>query len=540
MLKRFIIVYAFMFKASLCAVHSEKEMIQNPFIGGDWSDPAFIRVGEDYYTVRSSVGWAPGLPIMHSRDLVHWEVIGHALTDFDVLPEWRIANRAGGVWAPDMIYNPNTEEYQIYATLGRGVALFASKEPEGPYEFVDKLEFGAIDPGVFVDRDNQIYGVAKSGELLLLSPDGRSIEKRLGKLKRTDGKSLGGEGPEFYRHGDYYYFTASHGGTLPYEGQTFTSYRSKSMLGPWEPDPENPIKIAPHTTKAAMQGPGHSELIETQNGEWYVTYHVHELDYPSLARQVALEPVVWTEDGWWRPKYGKLPPVEVEKPNLPESDIRLNQSDEFTTSKLSPQWFFHTIPDYSGTAWSLDERSGWLALKSHGERLEAMKQLQRFVLQRMTSKAFVITTKMEFIPTEGEFAGLILYADKENYIQFGVTEHEGERMLVQLVKAGAFHPTARQRVIPGVKKVMASTQFEGKEIYLRIKVLDPETAHFYYSQDNEKWKKFGREIFFGRSGAPDLGWQTRLWTGATFGLFIDRAESIESPSTAYFDWIRVN
>lgn len=527
--------------------------VQNPIIVGDWSDPAFIRDGQDYYTVRSTMGWAPGLAIMHSRDLVNWHTIGNALTDFDRI-SLGVSNRAGGVWAPDFIFNPNTSEYQIFATLG-GVSLFVAKRPEGPYEFIKKLDFGAIDPGVFVDEDGQIYGLAKSGDLLRLSRDGREIEERLGRLRSTDGKGLGGEGPEIYRRGDYYYFVSTHGGTLPYQHQTITSHRSRRITGPWEADPENPLKYSPHTSKAALQGPGHGELIQTQSGQWFITYHVYNLDYPSLARQVALEPIDWTDEGWWRPRHGKIPPLEIDRPDLPASPIRLNQSDEFSDTTLGPQWFFHTRPDATGRSWSLSEKRGWLTLKNRVSSGDWAEKLQRFVVQRMASKSFEVSAKMTFDAADGEMAGLLLYADKENYIQFGVTQIEGQRSIGIRTRVGAFHPLAKPRRLAGIEHVFATAKVAPHEVvYLKIQIIDPETARFSYSLDNENWKRIGREIFFGRSGVPDLGWQTRYWTGATFGLFIDhdepsqkrpsqkepsQKEPSEDANSAAFDWIRV-
>ncbi|MEO0414747.1 MAG: hypothetical protein AAF226_07325 [Verrucomicrobiota bacterium] len=150
-------------------------------------------------------------------------------------------------------------------------------------------------------------------------------------------------------------------------------------------------------------------------------------------------------------------------------------------------------------------RDDSLTLKNYAGQIDLKSKLERFVLQRKTSKAFTITTKIEFEPTAFEFAGLILNADKENYIQAGVIEQDGELQIVQRIKAGAFHPLAHLRAIPGVEKIMKSTRFKGKKLYLRIEVKDPETAYFSYSTDNENWRELGWR-FFGRGVTPDLGW----------------------------------
>jgi len=319
-----------------------KTLVKNPVIQGDWSDPGIVRVENDYYSVRSTFGWQPGLQIMHSRDLLHWEYIGYGF-DGENEAEIRTGEVLNGILGSDMIYNPNTKEYLIYAPLNFGhyvtmIYVFHSKFPGGPYSPGIRILEHDIDPGAFVDNDGSIYLTSKRGIIYKLSDDGLSIEKEVSKIETTDVHLKAfGEGPEINHHGDYYYYTCSEGGTLPYEHQKILSFRSKTINGPWHPNPNNPIKYSIHTMKSRLQGPGHAELFETQNGEWYMSYFAYELDYPSLARQMCMEPIQWTKDGWWKTKSGEIPPLTLEKPDLPESNIRLNQSDDFSEKDLGPQ-----------------------------------------------------------------------------------------------------------------------------------------------------------------------------------------------------------
>ncbi|MFI3321456.1 MAG: family 43 glycosylhydrolase [Rikenellaceae bacterium] len=519
------------------------QMSSNPVFPGDFSDPGVFRVGDDYYAVRSTFGWQPGLHIIHSKDLINWEYIGHAF-DGDNEVEIPTGEVFGGIWGSDMVYNPNTKKFMVYAPIysnpkTKAIYVFTSDTPEGPYSKGVKILDQDIDPGIFIDDDNFIYLSSKASMIYKLTPDGLKIEEEVSRVGSNDGKAFG-EGAEIVKKNGYYYYTCSEGGTLPYEHHKVLSFRSKSLKGPWEPDPTNPVKYSPHTERAAIQGPGHGELIHTQNGEWYMTYHTYELNYATLARQMCLEPVIWTSDGWWRPKYGKIPPVEFETPNLPKSDIRLNQSDSFDgASKLAPQWFFHTKPDYSGVAWSLTDNKNSLRIKNYSGDRDMTQTLERFMLQSIVGKDFELSTKLSFASkNEGEMAGLLLYTNMENFVQYGLTTINGERMLQVKLKYGAFDKFKGVcKPNSGKYLSVATLPYDGDNVYLKLKVVNPESAYFQYSKDGKNWEDMGNtEIFFGRGGMPDLGWQHTFWTGATQGLFIDSQSAQTSGGYADFEY----
>ncbi|MFI3306216.1 MAG: family 43 glycosylhydrolase [Rikenellaceae bacterium] len=528
---------------------TKAEIVKNPIVSGDWSDPGIIRVGEDYYSVRSTFGWQPGLQIMHSKDLVHWEYIGHAMKGSGN-PELAAGEVWGGVWGSDIIYNTNTQRFQVFAPIydrlddkkHKAIYVFTSKRPEGPYSSAVQLLEMDIDPGVFIDRDGSLYMSSKKSVIYQLSRDGMKIEREVSRVKGANGKAFG-EGAEIVYHNGYYYYTCSQGGTLPYEHHKILSYRAKSLEGPWEADPDNPKKYAPHTTKAPIQGPGHGELVQTQNGEWFLTYHAFELSYPTLARQMCIEPIKWDESGWWQSDAGVLPATEFEAPNLPISDIRLNQSDEFSDKDLGAMWFFHTTPDYSGKQWQLNPKQGDIELMNYiGERTME-RTLERFVMQRMEGQEYTITTKVDFTPSQdGECAGLLMYVNKENYIQYGLTKIKGVQMLQIRTKCGAFDRVKGYcRPIEGKYTTLKKLPVDQSELHLKIEVVDPETARFYYSVDGREWLGFDDyELFFGRGGAPDLGWQFTYWTGGTIGIFIDSERSMTQDNSAKFDYFRVD
>ncbi len=531
---------------SLPVATIDAQISTNPVFPGDFSDPGVFRVGDDYYAVRSTFGWQPGLQIIHSKDLINWEYIGHAF-DGDNDVEIPTGEVFGGIWGSDMVYNPNTQKFMVYAPIYSGkktkaIYVFTSDKPEGPYSRGVKILDQDIDPGIFIDDDNSIYLSSKASMIYKLTPDGLKVEKEVSRVGSNDGKAFG-EGAEIIKKNGYYYYTCSEGGTLPYEHHKILSFRSKSLKGPWEGDPTNPVKFSPHTGLADIQGPGHGELIHTQNDEWYVTYHCYELGYPTLARQVSLEPVEWTADGWWRPKYGKVPPVNFETPNLPKSNIRLNQSDSFEDSrKLGPQWFFHTKPDYSGKAFSLKDKKNSLRINNYNGHRNMTETLERFMLQGIVGKEFELSTKLNLNSNnEGEIAGLLLYTNMENFVQYGLATVKGERVLQVKLKYGAFDKFKGVcKPNPGRYLSVATVPYDGDEVYLKLKVVNPETAYFSYSKDGKTWENFGNtEIFFGRGGMPDLGWQHTFWTGATQGLFIDSENDQNRSGYAEFDYFKV-
>jgi len=499
--------------------------IKNPVIRGDWSDPAMLKVDNDYYCLRSTFGWQPGLSLMHSKDLVHWEYVANV--DTEPVSLIKPGETLNGVWGAEFGYNPNTGQFLIYAPVKAGekpgIHVFCADSAEGPYRHIGWIS-DMIDPGFFVDEDSAIYYTNSSGIIYLLSADGFSIKKEVGRRPDINDR-VSGEGPELLKKDGWYYYICSSGGTCPYEYHKIHSFRAHSLNGPWEADPENPVKYAPHLTKADLQGPGHGELVKTQSGEWYLSYHVYELNYETLGRQTCLEAVKWSEDGWWRPANGKIPPTSILKPDLPERNYTLQESDDFNNDELGLQWFFHTRPDYSGEAWSLSEREGFLRIRSSKKPAELTEKLERFFLQRMTRKEFSITTKLQFVPESDGMAGLLLYNDPQNYVLFGVTSSEDSIAVEVRTRFGIFDYSAdffKRESSKGVDKIFAKIiEKPSDAYYLKINIVDPETAYFYFSADGDKWTEVKglAPMFIGKGGIPDLGWKCGRWTGAAMGVF---------------------
>ena len=484
----------------------------NPVIKGDWSDPAVVRVGEDYYSVRSTFGWQPGLAVAHSKDLVHWEYVGNGFTYMPSIGPGEVAN---GIWGSEIIFNPNTSMFIIYATYN-GLSVFESATPEGPYTAVPGgLAADGYDPGVFVDDDGRVYLVSSAGKIVELSADGKTV------LNPSVSSYAGwNEGPELFKRAPYYYVTWSSNGTERGANGIINSARSMSLAGPWEPDPTNPImqNLNSGTDPAhPFEGPQHPEVIQTQNGEWFVTFHTWEWNYGTLARNMCLEPVAWTDDGWWRPRNGRQPSLGNDGPNLPYTPYQIARSDDFSSATLGPQWFFHLRPDWSGASWSLSENPGFLRIKTRDGDVNGAAAYEGTLLQRIDLKRFDAETVVSFdAQTGAEAAGLILHSTFAFNVTFSLTRTDAGKV----IELASFTNPANRTDGPGAtRSTLAAVPFDGTSAHLKVSFDGHETATFSFSTDGCTWQTVGTPIGVGLDGQVDLSWRLQAWSGAAIGLF---------------------
>lgn len=492
----------------------------NPVIKGDWSDPAVVRVGEDYYSVRSTFGWQPGLAVAHSKDLVHWEYIGNGFSSLPLIAPGEVAN---GIWGSEIIYNPNTSMFMIYATYnGLGLLVFESAKPEGPYTSVPgALMVGGYDPGVFVDDDGRVYLVSSTGKIAELSADGKNV------INPSVSSYAGwNEGPELFKRAPYYYVTWSSNGTERGADGIINSARSTSLSGPWQPDPTNPILENLNRGTDAdhpFEGPQHSEMIQTQNGEWFVTFHTWQYNFGTLARSMCLEPVVWTDDGWWRPKNGKKPSLINDGPNLPYTPYAIQRSDDFSSATLGPQWFFHATPDWSGSSWSLSDHPGFLRIKTQAGDVNGSAAYQGIPMQRIDLKMFDAETVVSFDPKSGaEAAGIVLHSTVAFNLMLSLTRTDAGK-IIEL--ASFTNAAVRTDGAGATRSTLAAVPLDpmlpmsGTSIHLKISFDGQENAAFSFSADGCTWQDVGTPISVGLAGQVDLSWRLQAWTGATIGLF---------------------
>ena len=263
-------------------------------LAGDYPDPSIVRVGQDYYMTHSSFHYTPGLLIWHSLNLVDWEPVGHAIHE----------HVGGSIMAPDLIYYEGL--FYIYFPAGGTNWVVTAENPAGPWSKPIDLKVGYIDPGHAADQEGNRYLFLSEGYRIKLSKDGLSTLGDLTKVYDgwrypkewlTEGFYL--ESPKLTFKDGYYYKTSAQGGTAgPATSHMIVSARSRSLEGPWENSPYNPIVRTKHRSET-WWSKGHGTLVDTPEGNWFVVYHAYEKDFYTLGRQTLIEPIGWTTDGWF-------------------------------------------------------------------------------------------------------------------------------------------------------------------------------------------------------------------------------------------------
>ena len=498
---------------------------RNPVLNADYSDPDAVRVGGDYWLVSSSFDRVPGLPLLHSRDLVNWELAGHALKHLVPEADFHVPHPGDGVWAPAIRYHDG--RYWIYyPDPDRGIYLVTAENPRGPWSepILVAPGRGLIDPCPLWDDDGNVYlihawaksraGINNELTLLRLAPDGRSVAEDLGVV--VDGNKLPGystlEGPKLYKRDGWYYIFAPAGGvTLGWQAV----FRSRSIRGPYE---ERRV-LAQGTT--AVNGPHQGALVDTPEGGWWF---LHFQDRGVYGRVVHLEPVVW-RDGW--PVIGKVPsgggvgePVLVHtKPAVPpQPRAEPATSDEFDSLDLAPQWQWTSNPVPG--RYSLTQRPGRLSLHSQVAATPNLWTAPYLLLQKLPAAAFVVSTKLDFSSAGvGDRAGLIMLG--MDYAWVGLRRTASGFEVVETVCRGADSGHA--------EAVVASAPVPSGQVTLRLVVAEGGRCRFAYRCGDEAYRTLGDE-FTATQGR---------WVGAAMGLFAD-GRSPAPTSSADFAWFRVS
>lgn len=312
----------------------------NPIFAGDHPDPSILRDGDDYYVTFSSFDAYPGLVIWHSRDLVNWRPVTAALR-----------TPIGSVWAPELVKHDGRYFLYIPARFPdrRSIYVIHADRIAGPWSEPIDLDLpDHIDPGHVVGEDGERYLFLSGGDRVRLDRAGVAkagpVEHVYDPWRYPEGwtvEAFAPEGPKLVRRGDWFYMVTAIGGTAgPPTGHMVIMARSRSIHGPWQNDPANPV-IRTRSEREKWWSRGHATLFEGPGGRWWMIYHGYENGYWTLGRQTLLEPVSWTRDGWIRLAGGQLArpipkPVDL---GAPVHGIPL--SDDFSDDRLGVQWSFY-------------------------------------------------------------------------------------------------------------------------------------------------------------------------------------------------------
>lgn len=426
---------------------------QNPVLFADYSDPDAVRLGDDYYLTASSFSSSPGLPILHSRDLVNWTLINHALPQLVPVEHFRTPRHGEGVWAPALRHHDG-KFWLYYPDPDFGIYLITATDPAGAWsEPVLVLPGrGLIDPCPWWDESGHLFlvhgwarsraGFANRLTLVPLTPDGLAAAGE----SRTiiDGDALENmrtlEGPKLYsRHGYVYIFAPANGVA---EGQQFV-FRARSIEGPYE----HRMVLAQGNTP--VNGPHQGAWVDTPAGDhWFL----HFQERQPYGRIMHLQPMRWRDDDW--PVMGDdpdgdglgVPVLRHAKPALPAQPLAAPPStDLFATGQPGLQWQWNANPSepsplVSATPGRLRLRATPLPSPSSPETADSLYDAPNLLLQKFPAPAFSATTTLDFSAAQpGEAAGLIVYGYSTAWIGLR-RDNDGFKLVVTThVEAHARH-----------------------------------------------------------------------------------------------------
>ena len=435
----------------------------NPIMAGDHPDPSILKDGDDYYMTFSSFDAYPGLVIWHSRDLINWQPIGPALF-----------KNVGAVWAPDLVKHKG--RYYIYfpgISPNRSNYVIWADNIRGPWSDPIDLKLTRIDPGHAVGPDGRRYLFMSAGELVPLSDDGLSV---IGPSKKIyDGwqypadwvvETFAQEGPKIIRHGDYYYMLLAEGGTAgPPTGHMIVAARSKSIEGPWENSPNNPI-LRTQSRDERWWSKGHGTLVEDAAGKWWIVYHAYENGFYTLGRQTLLEPIEWTADGWFRTA-GADPASPIAKPAGQSSAHGFAFSDDFSKPRMGVQWSFYAGDESDRNRVRYDQ--GALVLKGKGTGPADSSPLW------FVNGDHAYEIEVEVDADRNASAGLLVFYSRKLYAGLGFS---AQNLRLHLY---------------GMDRTSSKPATLGQRVWLRLRN-DRHIVTLDYSADGKTWERYDRAI----------------------------------------------
>lgn len=483
--------------------------IRNPVLTGFNPDPSICRVGDDYYIATSTFEWFPGVQIHHSRDLAHWRLVGQALDRVSQL-DMRGCQNSAGIWAPCLTHSDG-KFWLVYTNVrhhGGGVVmdtpnyLVTSDSIEGPWSEPTFLNSSGFDPSLFHDDDGRKYIVQmQMGEalsekrfdgIILQEIDASSLEPIGVPRKIWEGSPIGlTEGPHILKKDDWFYLITAEGGTSVRHAVSIC--RSKDLWGPYEVHPDNPIMTSFQKDELTLKSAGHGDLVETQNGEWFLPHLCQRLlqrpglpvkdraenKSAPLGRETSIQKVRWDSDGWPRLAHDSNSPLESVEVALsphpwPVADVR----EEFAGPQLSPH--FQTLREPADPSWlSFSQRPGSLSLRGRDSLASTFDQ--SLVARRLQHFKARSETCLYFQPANfKQTAGLIAYYDRFHYHYLRVTSAGDGQIKIGVISS----ENDKARYVHAADLPLAAAE----RLFLRME-MHYEELLFEWSVDGSKWNK---------------------------------------------------
>ena len=502
---------------------------KNPVIDADYSDPDAIRVGDTYYLVSSSFDAIPGLPILQSKDLVNWTIIGHALKKQPPFEHFAKTQHGNGVWAPAIRFHHN-EFYIYYPDPDFGIYVTKAKNAAGPWSDPVLVEAGKglIDPCPLWDEDGRVYlvhayagsraGIKTIIVVKRMNAEGNKVIDE-GKLV-YDGHELDPtiEGPKFYKRNGFYYIFAPAGGVST--GWQLV-LRSKNIYGPYQ------RKVVMDQGKGTINGPHQGAWVNTPTGEdWFL----HFQDKEAYGRVIHLQPMKWVND--W-PIIGSDPdgdgigePVLTYKKPVTAKSFPIVtplESDEFNGLNLGLQWQWQANPLATWSFTNVEKGALRLFSAKVPDSARNLWDVPNLLLQKFPTEKFTVTTKLKFMPNmklENEKTGLVIMG--MSYANLALkSKNDGIYIVYTTCKNAEKGKPEDEKTIEKLK---------GNEVYFRVTVTAGAKCQFSYSVNGADFTNVN-DVFQAEPGK---------WIGAKVGMFCVRTQQINDSGYADFDWFRIN
>lgn len=513
-------------------------MYRNPVLHADYSDPDVCAVGEDYFLTASSFNCTPGLPILHSKDLVNWKIVNYALKKVEPVEYYNEARHGKGVWAPSIRFHEGVF-YIYWGDPDFGIFMVKTRDPYGEWDkpVLVKAGKGMIDPCPLWDDDGRVYlahawagSRAKFNSVLTVCEMNKEGTKVISDpvlvFDGNDGVNHTIEGAKFYKRNGFYYLFAPAGGVV--SGWQLVM-RSKDVYGPYE------ARIVMAQGKTDINGPHQGGWVDTPAGE---SWFLHFQDKGAYGRVLHLNPMKWVNDWpvigvdkdgdgcgdpvsrYRKPKTDKTYPIETPV-----------ESDEFDTRKLGLQWEWHAnYQDVFGFTTNM----GYVRIYGHelSPHFKNFWEVPNLLMQKFPAEEFTATAKLKVsAKDDGQLSGLIIMG--WDYSWIGV-EKQGEKFLLKQAvckdaEQGNLEQVSTLAVLEPSRKFEAGLfpNYE-REIYIRVHVDKGAYCRFSYSLDGKKFTEAGT-LFKARQGK---------WIGAKVGMFSVTPHGKER-GWLDVDWFRV-
>ena len=528
----------------------------NPILAGFYPDPSICRVGDNYYLVNSTFAYFPGITIFKSRDLVHWNLIGHALTE----PRQLNLDSAGvsrGLFAPAIRYNNGV--YYITCTLvdKGGNFIVTSKRPEGPWSDPVWLPIDGIDPSLFFDTEGKAYIIYNS-----IPPDNKPLyyghqtiriyEFDLNNLKVTGEEHIlinGGtditkkpvwiEGPHIFKKGGFYYLTCAEGGTEYNHSEVV--FRSKDVNGPYIPYKNNPVLTQRNLDPGRdypITSTGHADFVETQTGDWWAVflgcqpYSPYKEGYYNIGRETFLAPVKW-ENGWpvitsdhelVKYNYSNPLPVDRDFNGVPYGGS-FEYTDNFDSNILDLNWQFLRTPREKW--YDLTAKKGFLAMHLRPETCSGLMN-PSFLARRQQHNNSSASIGMTFLPeSENEKSGLLIFQSETHYY-FLCKSMKNNEPVVQIFKSVKEENTSDKMELLASRKL--TKEENSGEIYFKIESRG-DVYSFSYGFSPQNWKMLKDSVDAKYLSTKVAGG----FVGCMYALYSTSLEKL-SENVSYFDW----